>query len=291
MENALWHEEDMMYEAVRNKGDKAYARLVTNFGNLNLELYAGVAPRTCYNFLQLAHEGKYEDTIFHRLIPGFMLQGGDPTGTGRGGSSFWGEPFEDEYTAKNAHKHTERGDLSMANSGPNTNGSQFFITMRATPHLDGKHTVFGRLVGGDDVLAKIERVPVDPGTDRPLKPVKLVDVQVFADPFKDYKEKLDKRLKREADIRNGQDARALKRAEREKDRTTWFGTDLSKPKVTEAEAAVAGKGGVGKYVGVAAATTAGAGTGTKRAALEPSLGVEPPQQKKKGGQAWDFAGW
>jgi len=72
-ENALWHEEDMMYEAVRNKGDKAYARLVTNFGNLNLELYAPIAPRTCYNFLQLAHEGKYEDTIFHRLIPGFMV--------------------------------------------------------------------------------------------------------------------------------------------------------------------------------------------------------------------------
>ena len=97
--------------------------------------------------LQLAREGKYQDTIFHRLIPGFMLQGGDPTGTGKGGSSFWGTPFDDEYQLRHAAKHTERGTLSMANSGPATNGSQFFLTFRATPHLDGKHTVFGRLVG------------------------------------------------------------------------------------------------------------------------------------------------
>jgi len=178
----------------------------------------------------------------------------------------------------------------MANSGPNTNGSQFFLTFRATPHLDGKHTVFGRLVGGDDVLAKIERVPVDPGTDRPLKPVKLLDVQVFADPFKDYREKLDKRLKREADLREGHDAKAKKQAEREQDRTTWFGTELGKGQASAAEVEAKGKGGVGKYVGAVAAGGA-VGGGTKRVAVEPSLGVEPPSQKKRGGAAWDFAGW
>lgn len=85
-------------------GDKAFVRLVTNFGNLNLELFADKAPRTVYNFLQLAKEDKYKDTIFHRLIPGFMLQGGDPTGTGRGGTSCWGNSFEDEHQLRNARR-------------------------------------------------------------------------------------------------------------------------------------------------------------------------------------------
>lgn len=108
----------------------------------------------------------------------------------------------------------------MANSGPNSNGSQFFLTFRPTPHLDGKHTVFGRLVGGDDVLSKIERVPVDPATDRPLKPVRLLDVQVFTDPFKEYKERLEKKIKRDEAVRTGQDEKTRKQKERDADRTT-----------------------------------------------------------------------
>lgn len=209
-----------MFEAVQQKAEKGFVRLVTNYGNLNFELFCAAAPKTCYNFLRLAAEDKYANTIFHRLIPGFMVQGGDPTGTGRGGESCWGKPFGDEFHLRNARKHDERGVLSMANSGPNTNGSQFFVTFRATEHLNGKHTVFGKLVGGEDVLNKIERVPVDPSTNRPLKPVVLEDVAIFQDPFAAYQERLSKKLQREAEERAGTSLRQKKAAERAKDRTT-----------------------------------------------------------------------
>ncbi|KIR24784.1 peptidyl-prolyl cis-trans isomerase-like 2 [Cryptococcus deuterogattii LA55] len=155
---------------------KAYATITTNLGPLNVELHGDRAPKTVYNFVQLAKAGKYDNVIFHRLIPGFMVQGGDPTGTGRGGESYWGEPFRDEYSEKGAYKHDSRG--SMANSGPRTNGSQFFFTFRATPHLDGKHTVFGKLVGGEETLDKIERVNVRPGGDRPVRDIVILGVTV-----------------------------------------------------------------------------------------------------------------
>lgn len=99
------------------------------------------APKTCYNFLMLARQGKYDGTIFHRHIPGFMIQGGDPTGTGSGGESYWGHEFRDEHSLRNAYKHDARGLLSMANKGANTNSAQFFFTFRATPHLNGKVSI------------------------------------------------------------------------------------------------------------------------------------------------------
>ncbi|GJN90158.1 hypothetical protein Rhopal_003157-T1 [Rhodotorula paludigena] len=316
-ENALWDEEHLMYEQVRERSEKGYARMVTNFGELNFELFANVAPRACYNFLSLAREGYYQNVKFHRLIPGFMLQGGDPTGTGRGGESRWGKPFEDEYNARNAHKHDQRGILSMANSGPNTNGSQFFITFRdQCSHLDGKHTVFGRLVGGHDVLSKLERVPTDPATDRPLKPVVLLDVEVFGDPFDEYKTRLEKRLRREQEERDGAGEARRKREERAKDRTTWFGTNLE----TNSAAALAALGssakgsaaGVGKYLsGAAPAPVPLAGAGLKR--KEPSGGAgagasdllaqmddarssggadaAAKRRKKAGGGFGDFSSW
>ncbi|GAA5895656.1 PPIL2 family peptidylprolyl isomerase [Sporobolomyces salmoneus] len=313
VENALWDEEDLMYEAVREKGERGYARMKTNYGDLNLELYAERAPRTCYNFLKLAQEGKYQKIKFHRLIPGFMLQGGDPTGTGRGGESIWGKPFEDEYNVRNALKHDHRGTLSMANSGPNTNGSQFFLTFREQcPHLDGKHTVFGRLVGGQDVLSKLERVPIDPATDRPLKPVMLEDVQVFGDPFEEYKQRLSRRLQREEEERLGRNEKERLKEERKKDRTTWFGTDLAAPvqSALETAAAPSSAQGVGKYLSnpSAAAKTPIAASSTKR--KEPTSAAETSdlfaqlgggndggggggQKKKKrmGGGFGDFAGW
>ncbi|BGP25678.1 peptidyl-prolyl cis-trans isomerase-like 2 [Rhodotorula toruloides] len=302
-QNALWDEEYLMYEEVQKRGEKGYARMVTNVGSLNFELFANIAPRTCYNFLSLARDGYYQNVKFHRLIPGFMLQGGDPTGTGRGGESRWGKPFEDEYNARNAHKHDQRGTLSMANSGPNTNGSQFFVTFRdQCSHLDGKHTVFGRLVGGHDVLDKLERVPIDPATDRPLKPVILLDVEVFGDPFEDYKGRLDKRLKREQEEREGRGEKARRKAEREKDRTTWFGTNLEKP-----AGGLAGLGGsssasVGKYLSSAApAPIAGAGLKRKdplddgegnlvRQLGEPDAGAVKKKKRADGGFG-DFSGW
>lgn len=134
---------------------KSYkAVLHTEKGDLTVELYAADAPMTVENFINLAKEGFYDGTTFHRVIPDFMAQGGDPTGTGRGGPGY---TFRDEFSSR---RHDSKGVLSMANAGPNTNGSQFFITFAATPHLDGKHTVFGKVVDGTDVLDRIsERDP------------------------------------------------------------------------------------------------------------------------------------
>ncbi|MBI4186419.1 MAG: peptidylprolyl isomerase [Chloroflexi bacterium] len=127
---------------------KYTATIETEKGNLVLELFASDVPLTVNNFVFLARDGFYDNTIFHRVIPDFMAQGGDPTGTGRGGPGY---QFADEFTA---HKHTT-GALSMANAGANTNGSQFFITYAPQPHLDGKHSVFGQLIGGMEVLKQI----------------------------------------------------------------------------------------------------------------------------------------
>jgi peptidyl-prolyl cis-trans isomerase B (cyclophilin B) len=124
----------------------------TNRGDMELELYPEYAPKTVNNFVFLAQEGFYDGVVFHRVISDFMIQGGDPTGTGRGGSGY---QFEDEV-AENPLRH-ETGIISMANSGPNTNGSQFFITHSPQPHLDGKHTVFGKLVEGDEILNAIQQ--------------------------------------------------------------------------------------------------------------------------------------
>lgn len=136
------------------------AVLHTNHGDITIELFPEDAPKTVENFTKLAADKFYEGVIFHRIIKDFMIQGGDPTGTGRGGPGY---TFEDEF---NAHK-IERGALAMANAGPNTNGSQFFIvTTSAAPWLDGKHTVFGKVVEGMDVVDKIEGLDTD-SNDRP----------------------------------------------------------------------------------------------------------------------------
>jgi cyclophilin family peptidyl-prolyl cis-trans isomerase len=136
---------------------KSYeATIKTNKGEVVVHLLAGSAPVTVNNFVFLAREGFYDGVTFHRVIPGFMAQTGDPTGTGRGGPGY---KFEDERSAL-ALKHDAPGTVSMANAGPNTNGSQFFITYTATPHLDGAHAVFGRVIKGMDVLRRIS--PRDP---------------------------------------------------------------------------------------------------------------------------------
>lgn len=135
-----------------------------------VELYNDYAPKTCKNFSTLADRKYFDGLIFHRIIPAFMIQGGDPTGTGRGGASIYGEKFEDEITPE--LKHTGAGILSMANSGPNTNGSQFFITLAPTPWLDGKHTIFGRVKSGLQVVKKLGLVKTDK-EDRPVEEVKI----------------------------------------------------------------------------------------------------------------------
>ncbi len=142
--------------------------LETNQGNIELELRPDIAPKATENFMKLIKDGYYNGIIFHRVIKGFMIQGGDPTGTGRGGDSIWKHSFEDEFSDK--IKFDRKGLLAMANAGPNTNGSQFFITTASTSWLDKKHTIFGEVVKGYDIVQKIESVktvanaPVAPQT-------------------------------------------------------------------------------------------------------------------------------
>lgn len=147
----------------------------TSMGTIVVELYESHAPKTCKNFSTLASRGYYDGTVFHRVISDFMIQGGDPTGTGRGGSSIYGDKFEDEI--RQDLKHTGAGILSMANAGPNTNGSQFFITLAPTPWLDGKHTIFGRVSGGMGVVERMGRVQTDK-SDRPVTELKIVRANV-----------------------------------------------------------------------------------------------------------------
>jgi cyclophilin family peptidyl-prolyl cis-trans isomerase len=138
---------------------KYSARMKTAKGDIVIELFADKAPYTVNNFVFLARDGYYDNTTFHRVIKDFMIQGGDPTATGSGGPGY---QFKDEFDP--SLKHTGPGILSMANAGPHTNGSQFFITHTATPHLDGKHAVFGKVVEGMDVVNAIRER--DPGRDR-----------------------------------------------------------------------------------------------------------------------------
>jgi len=165
-----------------------YAHFETSMGNFTVELFEQQAPNTVANFIGLAEgtkewkdpktgqavKGKpfYDGVIFHRVIDGFMVQGGDPTGTGMGGPGY---RFADEIHPQ--LKHNTEGILSMANSGPNTNGSQFFITLTPTPHLDGKHTVFGKVAEGMDVVKKIGKTKTKPG-DRPATDVVISKVTI-----------------------------------------------------------------------------------------------------------------
>ncbi|KAG8987910.1 heme binding [Tulasnella sp. JGI-2019a] len=152
--------------------------LETNMGEVKLELYWDHAPKACKNFEELAKRGYYNGVIFHRIVPDFMIQGGDPSGTGRGGTSIYGQKFEDEF-------HTElrfvgAGILAMANSGPNTNGSQFFISLAPTPFLDDKHTIFGRVSSGMRVIQRLGAVATD-AQDRPREDVKIYKARVVTE--------------------------------------------------------------------------------------------------------------
>uniref|UniRef100_A0A5K3EZD8 RING-type E3 ubiquitin transferase n=1 Tax=Mesocestoides corti TaxID=53468 RepID=A0A5K3EZD8_MESCO len=151
VEPAILEEDVVRYRYVKSKG---FVRLVTSYGNLNMELHCDLVPKTCENFIKLCESGVYNDTVFHRVIRHFIIQGGDPTGTGLGGDSAWGGNFADEFN--DTLKHDSRGTLSMANSGPNTNRSQFFITFRPCPQLNKKHTVFGKLVLASNYSIHVE---------------------------------------------------------------------------------------------------------------------------------------
>ena len=148
------------------------AEVETTLGGIKIELFSKEAPDTVANFIKLSEKGYYDGVIFHRVIPGFMIQGGDPTGTGRGGPGY---TILDEFHPK--LRHTKAGILSMANAGPDTGGSQFFITLGPTPHLDDHHAIFGQVIEGQDVVKKIGDSPRD-RSDRPQTPVKMLKVKI-----------------------------------------------------------------------------------------------------------------
>ena len=181
------------------KGPKAVIK--TNRGDITVQLFPELAPKTVQNFIELSKKGYYDGVIFHRVIPDFMIQGGDPTGTGMGGESLWGKPFNDEFSNQ---LFNLKGALSMANAGPNTNGSQFFIVTNAhldpsmqaqlseagfpepiieaykqggTPWLDHRHTVFGQVLSGLSVVEKISKVKTG-ANDKPVEPVTIDQVTI-----------------------------------------------------------------------------------------------------------------
>jgi peptidylprolyl isomerase len=140
--------------------------LQTSAGMIEFKLYPEVAPKAVENFVTHVKNGYYDGTVFHRVIKGFMIQGGDPAGNGTGGESIWKAPFEDEFGPNVVFDRPYL--LAMANRGPGTNGSQFFITVAPTPWLNGRHTIFGEVVVGEDVVRKIENVSTSKPGDRPL---------------------------------------------------------------------------------------------------------------------------
>ena len=147
----------------------------TTQGTIECQLKPHVAPKACENMIGLVEKGFYNGIIFHRVIKDFMVQGGDPDGTGMGGESLWGQSFEDEFSPEEVFDR--EGLFAMANRGPNTNGSQFFITTTSTPWLNNKHTIFGEVVSGLDVLKKIESVPTN-AQDKPVETQKIIKAYI-----------------------------------------------------------------------------------------------------------------
>ncbi|KAG6666064.1 peptidyl-prolyl cis-trans isomerase CYP65 [Carya illinoinensis] len=254
----------------KNPKKKGYIQLHTTHGDLNIELHCDITPRACENFITLCERGYYNGVAFHRNIRNFMIQGGDPTGTGRGGESIWGKPFKDELNSKLLH--TGRGVVSMANSGPHTNGSQFFILYKSANHLNFKHTIFGGVVGGLTTLAAMEKVPVD-DDDRPLEEIKITSVTVFVNPYNEPEEEEEEKAK---DNKNAEDE--------ENDKIgSWF----SNPGTGTTGSGTVG-GGVGKYLKARNGQAESAAVDTSSTAI-------PVAKKRKlgvsAGQFKDFSGW
>ncbi|XP_076452779.1 RING-type E3 ubiquitin-protein ligase PPIL2-like [Babylonia areolata] len=266
---ALIEEDVLRYERVRKKG---YVRLMTSKGPLNVELHCDMVPRTCENFLTLCARRYYDGTVFHRSIRNFIIQGGDPAGTGRGGESAWGEAFKDEL--KPNLVHSGRGVLSMANNGPNTNKSQFFFTFRSARHLDGKHAVFGRLVGGLETLDAMEKVEVDK-KDRPKEEIRIESCTIFVNPY----EEADEQLAQERE----EEAARLKAEEEDAKRKKREARVDSGPRVF--------KQGVGKYINSAALKR------TAEAADDTHPNSSDTSKKRKTGEGTaayklsDFSAW
>ncbi|MGA7837957.1 MAG: peptidylprolyl isomerase [Ignavibacteriaceae bacterium] len=184
--NTTKNNDEMNVQKNKNKMEKTampdstkkmdVAVIKTNMGTIEIQLFSEVAPKAVENFEGLAKKGYYDGVTFHRVIDNFMIQGGDPTGTGRGGESIWGKPFEDEFSPD--YTFDKPGILAMANAGPGTNGSQFFITLVPTPWLNNHHTIFGKVIKGMDVVQAIGKVEITKPYDKPVKDVVMEKVTV-----------------------------------------------------------------------------------------------------------------
>lgn len=275
-ERAIMSDEEYMLKPKRVK-TKGYMRMSTNMGSMNIEVYPEHAPKAVWNFIQLAKRGYYKNVAFHRNIKNFMIQGGDPTGTGRGGQSCWGKTFTDEFEGPLVHDG--RGVISMANKGKDTNTSQFFILYRASPHLNRKHTIFGRVIEGLDVLDRLERLPVD-DKSKPIEPCIIEDLVVLIDPFEDF---LKKQAENEAATARKEQLRLEGGAE--DDRTTWTGKRIRAD--GQVEQSTMGNG-VGKYMKQVAVPAHDDIMADDPGGSE----MPPPKKAKKGGNGFgDFSRW
>lgn len=284
-ERALMSEEEYMLKPRRVK-NKGYARIQTSRGDINVELYPEYSPKAVWNFVQLSKQGYYKGVEFHRSIKNFMLQGGDPTGTGRGGQSIWGRPFEDEW-GQSPLKHDTRGTLSMANKGKNTNTSQFFLTYRPTPFLDRKHTIFGRMIDNDPgqeserTLSALEGVETG-DKDRPVEPVEIEEIVIFVDPFEEFQKNRDEKEELE------QEKREIARSGgTEDDTTTWTGKRLGLDGKIQVQLE---DSQVGKYLEAAMAKRNAADDEDDILEMDDEPVYEPPTKKRKGGQ-FNFDNW
>ena len=168
---------DTLAQEDTNKNTNPIVVLETTQGTIELELFPKIAPKAVENFMTHVREGYYNGVVFHRIIKNFMIQGGDPTGTGRGGKSIWGKPFADEFAPNVVFD--KKGILAMANAGPYTNGSQFFITTAKTPWLNGRHTIFGQVVNNTmRSVNKLNEVATSKPGDRPLIEQKIIKAYI-----------------------------------------------------------------------------------------------------------------
>jgi peptidyl-prolyl cis-trans isomerase-like 2 len=200
------------FDTMRKMKKKGFVRLTTSLGVIDLEIHCDFVPRTSCNFIGLVEKGAYNGSMFHRCIPDFMVQGGKPAQKGEPETSLWGDAIRDEFDQRLTH--SGGGILSMANKGAHTNARQFFITFKSAPHLDRKHSIFGRVVKGMDVLKSIESMPTDK-KDRPLEDIKIVTAEVLFSPIQ---EAIEKNLAR------AQQREQIRRQEKEERRTATFGT-------------------------------------------------------------------
>lgn len=276
------------FQVMRKGKKKGYVTLHTNLGDIGLELHCDIAPRTCTNFLGLAEAGKYNNTKFHRLIPGFMIQGGKSK-TGED-ASLWGEAFVNECDDRLTH--TGEGILAMANAGADTNKQQFYLTFASCNHLDRKHSVFGRVVQGIDVLKAMEKIPTDK-KDRPVEEITITSVEVLSNPAREAEEA--ERIR----IEERSKERKLK-IEAKKSSALGLGTQASAKRVVpsgDSGPQSTGPAPIGKYLSKAATARSGSkkadpkdddASASKSASSAPASRLPPPPKKTKFN---DFSGW